>query len=87
MSDTETREKRITRIHKDVVKAKRQIKIAKNKSHYEYRNQKSLNHFVKQHAMDCGIPRCPICGNPRKIFGDLTYQEKKLFQSNFYNEE
>jgi hypothetical protein len=87
MSDIETREKRITRLHKDTVKARRQIKIVKSKGHYQLSQQKSLHQYVKQHAMDCGQPRCVMCGNPRKVFGDLTYQEKKLFQNELYNEE
>jgi hypothetical protein len=31
--------------------------------------------------MDCGRPRCFMCGNPRKTHKDrLTQQEKRLFQ-------
>jgi hypothetical protein len=30
--------------------------------------------------MDCGNPKCVLCGNPRKSFKDLTQQEKRLFQ-------
>jgi hypothetical protein len=36
--------------------------------------------MVKHHAMDCGQPGCMLCGNPRKVFKELTQQEKKLFQ-------
>jgi len=36
--------------------------------------------FAKRHAMDCGNPKCVVCGNPRKIFKELTQQEKRNFQ-------
>jgi hypothetical protein len=30
--------------------------------------------------MDCGNPKCALCGNPRKLYKELTPQEKRLFQ-------
>lgn len=36
--------------------------------------------FVKHHAMNCGNPKCVMCGNPRKVFNEPTQQEKRLFQ-------
>lgn len=36
--------------------------------------------FAKQHAMNCGDPKCSMCGNPRKKFKELTTQERRLFQ-------
>jgi len=36
--------------------------------------------FVKHHAMNCGNPKCHMCGNPRKVFNEPTQQEKRLFQ-------
>ena len=36
--------------------------------------------FAKRHAMNCGNPKCVMCGNPRKIFKEPTQQEKRLFQ-------
>ena len=55
---------------------KKQTKIAK-----EYGIKVDEPHkFVKHHAMDCGKPKCVMCGNPRKTFKELTQQEKRLFQ-------
>lgn len=34
--------------------------------------------YAKQNAMDCGQPRCVMCGNPRRTLGELTMQEKKI---------
>jgi hypothetical protein len=36
--------------------------------------------FAKHHAMNCGNPKCVMCGNPRRTFKELTPQEKRLFQ-------
>jgi len=36
--------------------------------------------FAKRHAMNCGNPKCHMCGNPRKVFNEPTQQEKRLFQ-------
>ena len=36
--------------------------------------------FVKHHAMNCGNPKCVMCGNPRKTFKQLTIQEKRQQQ-------
>jgi hypothetical protein len=30
--------------------------------------------------MACGNPNCVMCANPRKTFGELTFQEQKLYQ-------
>lgn len=32
--------------------------------------------FRKKHALDCGNPRCSICGNPRKIWKSIPLKEK-----------
>lgn len=32
--------------------------------------------FRKRHAMDCGNPRCYICGNPRKIWKMIPIKEQ-----------
>jgi hypothetical protein len=37
--------------------------------------------YAKHHATNCGIPRCVMCGNPRRIFGDKTIQEKKFIEA------
>jgi hypothetical protein len=36
--------------------------------------------LAKRHALNCGNPKCHMCGNPRKIFKELTTQERRLFQ-------
>lgn len=39
--------------------------------------------YAKHHAMDCGIPECKLCGNPRNL-GEETKQEKS--NREFWNE-
>lgn len=69
------------RRHKTDVKIARQVKIAR--AHGLTNKNRSINQphrMAKHHAMDCGQPGCMLCGNPRKIFKELTAQEKRLFQ-------
>jgi len=36
--------------------------------------------FAKHHAVNCGIPNCVMCGNPRRIFKERTIQEQRMIQ-------
>ena len=77
MSNEQARFINSRRRHKNDVAVARQVKIAR-----AARTPVDAAHrFVKRHAMDCGNPRCFLCGNPRKTHKDrLTQQEKRLFQ-------
>jgi len=64
------------RRHKNDVAVARQVRIAKQYGSIVEEPHK----FAKHHAMDCGNPKCVMCGNPRKTFKELTQQEKRLYQ-------
>jgi hypothetical protein len=70
------------RRHKNDVAIAKQVKIAK--AHGLTNKDKAIkepHRLAKHHAMDCGNPQCPLCGNPRRSHKDkLTTQEKRLFQ-------
>lgn len=73
------------RRHKTDVHIARQVKIAKQ--HGLGSNDKHIkepHRHAKHHAMDCGNPKCMLCGNPRRNAwfkkDRLTAQERKLFQ-------
>ena len=70
------------RRYRDENAVKKQVKIAKQ--HGLSNKDKSIkepHRLAKHHAMDCGIPSCPLCSNPRRTHKDtLTAQEKRLFQ-------
>lgn len=70
------------RRHKTDVHIARQVKIAKQSlAHDSSILAKQPHRLAKRHAMDCGSPKCYLCGNPRKTHKDkLTVQEKRLFQ-------
>lgn len=71
------------RRHKNDVAIARQLKIAKAHSAFPDNHNllKESHRLAKHHAMDCGNPKCFMCGNPRKTHKDkLTAQEKRLFQ-------
>jgi hypothetical protein len=80
MSTEEDKFKHSKRLLKDENAVAKQVKIAKEKG----AGQKVLDQphrLVKHHAMDCGNPQCPLCGNPRRTHKDtLTPQEKRLYQ-------
>lgn len=69
------------RRHKTDVAIARQVKIAKSHSSFNEKNIRQTHRLAKHHVMDCGNPKCYLCGNPRKTHKDrLTTQEKRLFQ-------
>ena len=76
MSTEQDRFKNSKRRLRDESAVKKQTKIAKA---YGV-PVKEPHKFAKHHAMDCGNPGCVMCGNPRKVFNELTAQEKRLFQ-------
>ena len=81
MSTEQDKLKNSRRRHADETAINRQVKIAKEHGLTEQdRAIKEPHRMVKHHAMDCGQPGCVLCGNPRKLFNELTTQEKRLFQ-------
>ena len=76
MSTEEDKFKHSKRLLKDENAVKKQTKIAKTFGV----PVKEPHKFAKYHAMNCGNPKCVMCGNPRKTFNELTAQEKRLFQ-------
>jgi hypothetical protein len=83
MSTEEDKFKKSKRLQKDENAVKKQLKIAKQHNSFADENKvlKEPHRLAKHHAMDCGNPQCPLCGNPRRTHKDtLTAQEKRLFQ-------
>ncbi len=82
MSSENDKVKHSKRLHKEEAAIKRQVRIAK-----EYGvNVKEPHKFAKHHAMNCGNPKCVMCGNPRKVFKEKTIQEQKFEQTEKYDE-
>lgn len=76
MSTEQDKFKKSKRLLKDENAVKKQTKIAKTFGV----PVKEPHKFAKHHAMNCGNPKCHMCANPRKVFNELTQQEKRLFQ-------
>jgi hypothetical protein len=36
--------------------------------------------------MDCGNPKCMLCASPRKLFKELTIQEKRFYQDKLHDD-
>lgn len=70
--------KRAHRLYQKEVYAKKQSNIAKC---HRFPEPKSKKH-CETSATTCGSSTCMMCGNPRKFFGELTIQEKRLYQDN-----
>jgi len=81
VSTEEDKFKKSKRLQKDENAVAKQVKIAKAHGLTDKdRAVKEPHRLAKHHAMNCGQPGCMLCGNPRKIFKELTQQEKRLFQ-------
>ena len=82
MSNENEKQKNSTRRFNDENAVKKQVKIAK--AHGLTNKDKAVkepHRLAKHHAMDCGIPKCPLCSNPRRSHKNtLTAQEKRLYQ-------
>lgn len=89
MSNDLDKAKHNTRIHRAWRAIKKQlgiIKAHKNFGDVSKRIDEAQPHrLAKKHAMDCGVPHCPMCSNPRhnttvKGAEKLTIQERRNFQ-------
>jgi len=77
MSRQDDKDKRTSRLHADDTAIKKQVKIAKAHG-IEIKEPHKL---VKHHALDCGVPNCPMCSSPRKTYKEPTIQEKSFDQT------
>lgn len=76
MSNQDDKVKNSKRRLKDENAVARQVKIAKAFNVPIEEPHK----LAKHHALNCGNPKCVICANPRRVFKELTTQERRLFQ-------
>lgn len=89
MSDDKTKEKHSKRLHDDETHIKKRQKLLKARSAYlwsEHNMTKQPHRLHKVSGMNCGNPNCVMCGNPRKMFKELTIQEQKFYQEELYDE-
>lgn len=84
MSHEDAKIKHSKRIQNKENAIKKQVKIAKE---HGYKVDEP-HRFNKHHALDCGIPNCPICMNPRRVkhANNLTKQEMSLYQDKLHDE-
>jgi hypothetical protein len=76
MSNENNKYRSSRRRQRDENAVKRQTRIAQSRGMPVNEPHK----FAKRHAMDCGQPGCLLCGNPRKLFKELSVQEKRMMQ-------
>ena len=82
MSTEQDKIKHSKRIQKDENAIKKQTKIAKTFGVPVAEPHK----FAKHHALDCGVPNCPMCSSPRKVTGEKTKQEQSFEQTEKWND-
>jgi hypothetical protein len=94
MSDEKDKLRHSERLHQKETKIKRQLQLAKNYGYHKLSSVMSKMPFMlqphrhhKTKIFNCGDPKCYMCGNPRKFFGEETMQEKKHKQEKFYKDD
>ena len=81
MSSENTKAKVSRRIHQTESHVAKQVKIAKQHGlSAKDKTIKQPHRLAKHNALDCGQTGCVLCGNPRKLFGELTIQERRFYQ-------
>ena len=75
--DEETKFKHSKRILQKENHIKKQMKIA-GAHGFVVEEPHTL---AKKHTMNCGDPKCHMCGNPRKMFKEKTIKEKSFDQT------
>lgn len=88
--DQDTKDKHSKRIQQKENHIKKQVKIAKDyhmdqNGKWKYISEPHRNH--KKAILNCGDPKCTMCMNPRKAFGEKTMQEKKFDQRKLHEIE
>jgi hypothetical protein len=79
--------KHSTRLHQKQNHINRQVQIAKDYHMHKNMKWKSLDEPHRNHKtaiLNCGDPKCVMCMNPRKAFGEKTMQEKKFEQKKLH---
>jgi hypothetical protein len=82
MSKDQDKFKHSKRLHKDHAAIEKQLRIAKSHG-IANKIVEEPHRLAKHHAMDCGVPNCPMCSNPRHnktVKDHLTIQEKRDLQ-------
>ena len=82
MSKDQDKFKHSKRLHKDHAAIEKQLKIAKSHG-IANKVVEEPHRLAKHNAMDCGVPNCPMCSNPRHnktVKDHLTIQEKRDLQ-------
>jgi hypothetical protein len=94
MSDESDKIRHSERLQQKENRIKKQLQLAKNYGYHKlnssmnkWRNLLQPHRNLKKNIFNCGDPKCTMCGNPRKFFGEETMQEKKHKQVKFYKDD
>lgn len=79
MSDSGAKLRKSRRIARTDAAIKRQQRLAKAAG-IQLPHEDQPHRYAKMHSLGCGVPKCHICGNPRSIWKQKTFQEEKFLE-------
>ncbi len=85
MSDDISKIQHSSRLRQKKIKARRQYDLAR--WGFGQVPVDSPHRYHKVKAFNCGDPKCTMCGNPRKFFGEPTMQERRFQQRRLHEEK
>jgi hypothetical protein len=77
MSDEDQKEYVTKKMQKTQNHINKQLRIAKTSD----LDVSQPHRYAKMKALNCGDPKCFMCANPRKVWGEKTMQEKSFEQT------
>lgn len=80
MSSEQQRIQHSRRRYDDVVHIRKRQKLLKAKSILTDETMRQPHRLHKVNGINCGNSNCVMCGNPRKIFKELSIQERRMYQ-------
>lgn len=84
MSNQDHKSHKQKRIERNLRQQQRQLNIAKQHN----LDLPSKHYYNKHHALDCGVPHCPLCQNPRRTHKHtLSIQEQSFYQPELWQED
>lgn len=80
MSTEQDKFKHSKRLLKDENAINKQLKIARSHTSSTDKNIEQPHRLAKQHAMDCGNPKCLLCSGA-KVLGEPPIKQKRFDQN------
>lgn len=80
LTDKEKHQKRFQQKQNHI---RHQVKL--RSLYYPHKTPDEPHRYHKRSSLNCGTPNCPFCSNPRRVWNELTFQERKHLWNRFPN--